>query len=135
MLLDTSALVALVAGERESPQLFDLLADAALVRVGAPSLVEAALVLDGRSAHRTRDASSRLALVMARFEIEILPFEARTWPVAWAAFLRYGKGRHPAALNFGDCLVYGLARLSGEPLLCLGNDFAQTDLELVPLPG
>lgn len=135
MLIDTSALVAVVMGERESRQVFDILADAALVKVGAPSLVEAALVLDGRNAHRTRDASSRLGLVMTRFEIEILSFEARTWPVAWAAFLRYGKGRHPAALNFGDCLVYGLAKLSGEPLLCLGGDFAQTDLELVPLAG
>jgi ribonuclease VapC len=47
------------------------------------------------------------------------------------AFLRFGKGRHPAALNFGDCITYATARLAGEPLLCLGEDFAKTDLELV----
>ena len=135
MLLDTSALVSLVTGERESAVLFSILADAASIKIGAHSLVESAMVIDGRNAGRTPGASSRLALVMARFEIEPVPFEAQHWPVAWAAFLRYGKGRHPAALNFGDCLTYGLAKLSALPLLCIGGDFAQTDLELVPLPG
>ena len=51
----------------------------------------------------------------------------------WAAFLRYGKGRHPTGLNYGDCLTYAVARLSGLPLLCVGDDFAQTDLTLAPL--
>jgi ribonuclease VapC len=134
MIVDTSALVSLVRAERGSEALFDLLADAPIIKVAAPSLVEAAMVLDGRSTGRSREASSGLALIMARFEIETLPFESRHWPVAWAAFLRYGKGRHPAALNFGDCLTYGIARLSGLPLLCVGDDFRQTDLELVPLP-
>jgi len=134
MIVDTSALVSLVIAERGSEALFDLLADAPVIKVGAPSLVEAAMVLDGRSRRWPQEASSRLALIMARFEIETLAFEPRHWPVAWAAFLRYGKGRHPAALNFGDCLTYGIARLSGLPLLCVGEDFAQTDLELVPLP-
>ncbi len=133
MILDTSALVSLVMAEQGSQALLGLLADAPLIKVGAPSLVEAAMVLDGRNARWSREASSRLALIMARFEIETLPFEPHHWPVAWAAFLRYGKGRHPAALNFGDCLTYGIAKLSGLPLLCVGGDFAQTDLELVPL--
>ena len=92
------------------------------------------MVLDGRSADWVRGASSGLALLMARFEIQTLPFESRHWPVAWAAFLRYGKGRHPAGLNFGDCLSYGIAKLSGLLLLCVGDDFRQTDLDLVPLP-
>ncbi len=55
--------------------------------------------------------------------------------MAAQAIGKYGKGRHPAGLNFGDCLTYATARLAGEPLLCLGGDFAQTDLDLVPLPG
>ena len=134
MLLDTSALVSLVTAEAGSEVLFDILADASVVRVGTPCLVEAAMVLDGRSADWVRGASSGLALLMARFEIQTLPFESRHWPVAWAAFLRYGKGRHPAGLNFGDCLSYGIAKLSGLPLLCVGDDFRQTDLDLVPLP-
>jgi ribonuclease VapC len=134
MIVDTSALVSLVAAERGSAALFDLLADAPIIKVGAPSLVEAAMVLDGRGTRWPQGSSSRLALILARFEIETLPFETRHWPVARAAFLRYGKGRHPAALNFGDCLIYGIARLSGLPLLCVGDDFRQTDLELVPLP-
>lgn len=54
-------------------------------------------------------------------------------PVAWAAFLRYGKGRQPAGLDFGDCLTYAVAKLSAPPLLCVGDDFAQTDLELATL--
>ena len=70
---------------------------------------------------------------MARFEVAVLAFGQDHWPVAWAAFLRYGKGRHRAGLNFGDCLTYAVAKLSGLPLLCIGGDFAQSDLALVPL--
>lgn len=70
---------------------------------------------------------------LARYRIDTLPFDDRHWPVAHDAFVRFGKGRHPAALNLGDCFTYAIARVAGEPLLCLGDDFAQTDLELVPL--
>ncbi len=135
MILDTSALVAVITVEETAPALFDVLADSPGISVGAPSLVETAMVLEGRLAGSTPDASSRLALFMARFDVEVLPFVAQHWPVAWAAFLRYGKGRHPAGLNFGDCLTYATAKLAGQPLLCLGEDFARTDLELVPLPS
>ena len=135
MILDTSAIVAVITLEQTAPALFDVLADAPAISVGAPSLVEAGMVLEGRLAGSSPDASSRLALLMARFDIEVLPFVAQHWPVAWAAFLRYGKGRHPAGLNFGDCLTYATAKLAAQPLLCLGDDFAQTDLELVTLPS
>lgn len=135
MILDTSALVAVIMAEDPAPALFDALADASVISVGTPSLVETAMVLDGRFAGSSREASARLALLMARFDIEVLPFAAQHWPVAWAAFLRYGKGRHPAGLNFGDCLTYATAKLAGRPLLCVGDDFARTDLELVPLPS
>ena len=135
MILDTSALVAVIMAEDPAPALFEVLAEAPAISVGAPTLVETAMVLDGRLAGSSPDASSRLAVLMARFDIEVLPFVAQHWPVAWAAFLRYGKGRHPAGLNFGDCLTYATARLAGRPLLCLGDDFAQTDLELVTLPS
>jgi ribonuclease VapC len=61
----------------------------------------------------------------------VVPFGEDHWGAAVDAFLCYGKGRHPAGLNVGDCLTYAVARLAGEPLLCLGDDFARTDLELV----
>ena len=133
MVLDSSALVALVMAERPARALFEILAAAPAAAVGAPSLVETAMVLDGRLAGASRTSSSGLVALMNRFEIDVLPFGSDHWPVAWAAFLRYGKGRHAAGLNFGDCLTYAVAKLSARPLLCVGDDFAQTDLELVTL--
>ncbi len=70
---------------------------------------------------------------MVRFDVRVIEFGDRHWKVALQAFARFGKGRHPAGLNLGDCLTYAVARLSGQPLLCVGDDFAQTDLALVPL--
>jgi ribonuclease VapC len=135
MIVDRSALVSLVAADAGFATLFDLLADAPIIKLGAPSLAEDAMVLDGRDARWPQGSSSRLALIIARFETGTVSFEPRHSPVAWAAFLRYGKGRHPAARDFGDCLTYGIARLSGLLLLCVGDDFRQTDLELVQLPA
>ncbi len=65
-------------------------------------------------------------------EVEVIPFTAEHYEVAVDAFERFGKGRHPAALNFGDCLTYAVARLSGLPLLYTGDDFARTDLTATP---
>ncbi len=65
--------------------------------------------------------------------VEVLSFTEAHWRIAQSAFVRYGKGRHPAALNFGDCLTYAIAHVAGEPLLCVGDDFPQTDLPLVEL--
>jgi len=131
--LDTSALVALVMAERPARAVFEALVQAPTHAVGAPTLVETAMVLAGRRPAASSGATSDLVLVMSRFEVAVLPFTQDHWLTAWAAFLRYGKGRHPAGLNFGDCLTYAVARLSGLPLLCIGDDFAQTDLALVPL--
>jgi ribonuclease VapC len=133
VLLDSSALVALVMAERPASAVFQALAAASTRAIGAPTLVEAAMVLTGRRAAGPPSAASDLSLVMVRFEVAVVPFGQDHWLAAWAAFLRYGKGRHPAGLNFGDCLTYAVATLSGLPLLCVGDDFAQTDLELVPL--
>jgi len=126
-------MVALVMAERPARAVFDALVQAPTRAVGAPTLVETAMVLAGRRAAASLGARSDLALVMSRFEVAVLPFTQDHWLTAWAAFLRYGKGRHPAGLNFGDCLTYAVARLSGLSLLCIGDDFAQTDLALVPL--
>ena len=91
------------------------------------------MVLAGRRAAASRGATSELVMVLTRFEVTVIPFGQDHWLMAWAAFLRYGKGHHPAGLNFGDCLTYAVAKLSGLPLLCVGDDFAQTDLVLAPL--
>jgi ribonuclease VapC len=133
VILDSSALVAVLIGEPEAGSVFRVIAQASAVSVSAPSLVQVCMVLDGRRSMGAPDASSELALLMTRLNIRAVTFDSNHWPVAWAGFLRYGKGRHPAGLNFGDCLTYAVAKLAGEPLLCVGDDFAQTDLDLVPL--
>lgn len=133
MLLDTSALVALLMAERPARAVFEALTQAPTRAVGAPTLVETAMVLAGRRLAASSGATSDLVLVMSRFEVNVLPFTQVHWLTAWSAFLRYGKGRHPAGLNFGDCLTYAVAKISGLPLLCIGDDFAQTDISLVPL--
>jgi ribonuclease VapC len=73
--------------------------------------------------------------LLARFVQEagltVLPLTDEHWPVAVDAFVRFGKGRHPAALNFGDCLTYAVSRVAGQPLLYVGQDFAKTDLEVI----
>lgn len=82
------------------------------------------------------DMAGRLLLAefLQKWDIHILSFNDAHWRAAQTAFVRFGKGQgDPAQLNFGDCLTYAVAWVEGEPLLCVGNDFAQTDLELVPL--
>jgi ribonuclease VapC len=88
------------------------------------------LVLSVRLA---RDARPKLARLLQEYEIAIVPFAAAHWDEATEAFLRFGKSRHPAGLNYGDCMSYAVAKLAGQPLLCLGQDFVRTDLSLVPL--
>jgi ribonuclease VapC len=67
--------------------------------------------------------------------LEVIGFSDEYWPLAVEAYRRFGRERHPAGLNFGDCLTYAVARLAGRPLLCLGNDFAKIDLELGSPPA
>ena len=71
-----------------------------------------------------------LARFLQEAEIEVVAFGAEHWTVAADAYLAYGKGRHRAGLNVGDCMTYAVAKLAGEPLLCLGDDFPATDLEV-----
>ena len=127
MILDTSALVAIALRERGYERLEEAVAAAERSAVGTPTLVEAGVVLQGRVSALARTVLERL---LADMEIETLGFTDRHWPVAIRAYARFGKGHHPAALNLGDCFTYATASLAGEPLLCVGDDFAQTDLEL-----
>jgi ribonuclease VapC len=130
MIADSSALVAVIGREPSWEQLVHQLAIAEATRIGAPTLLETSMVVSARFGPRGRTALARL---LQDSEAEILPFGPRHAAVAHDAFLKFGKGRHPAALNFGDCCCYATAALAKEPLLYIGEDFALTDLDVVDL--
>lgn len=130
MIADASALVAIVLREPGHELLRDRLADGPPPGIGAPTLLETRIVLVGRAGDR---GSLLLARLIEVSGLQTIPFTDQHADAAFDAFWRYGRGRHPAALNLGDCLTYATARLAAEPLLCVGDDFAQTDLELVAL--
>ena len=96
-----------------------------MVAAGAPTLLEAALVLSSRM---RRNAGVLLNEFLREADVEIISFTRDHYEVAVDAFERYGKGRHSAALNFGDCMTYAVARISGMPLLFTGRDFSKTDI-------
>lgn len=125
MILDASAIVAILLNEPDWARLLERLSVAPVVGVGGPTLVEAAMILSSRLG---RDARPLLNEFLREAEAEVIPFTRAHYDVAIDAFYRYGKGRHPAALNFGDCLAYSVARVSGMPLLYTGNDFTRTDM-------
>ncbi|MFW6097052.1 MAG: type II toxin-antitoxin system VapC family toxin [Chloroflexota bacterium] len=127
MIVDSSAIVALILQEPDHEALASTIARAPEKGVGAPTLVECGIVLSSRLGY---DARGLLARFIRAAEISIVPFTEAHFDVAIGAWLRFGKGRHPAALNFGDCLSYAVARVAEMPLLCVGDDFPQTDLRL-----
>ncbi len=127
MILDTSAIVAIALKEPGFEELLGKLVKARNAGVGVPTLTETAIVL---SARLNQDARGVLSRFLVEGSIATVPFGDAHFAAAVDAWLRYGKGRHTASLNFGDCLSYATAALAGEPLLCVGNDFAQTDLAL-----
>ena len=126
MIVDTSALVAITFAEPGYQELVAKLATATSAGIGTPTLAETGVVLAARLGHDSRDLVIRL---LDEFSIEEIPFGDRHWREAVDAYLRFGKGRHKARLNFGDCLTYAVARLANEPLLFVGDDFPETDLE------
>jgi ribonuclease VapC len=128
LILDSSAIVAVLLKEPDHEWLLSCLAENPEPGVGAPTMVEAGIVLAARIGERGQTLLGRFA---QGYELAILPCEAQHWTIAVQAFLRFGEGRHPAGLNFGDCFTYATARVTGEPLLCIGEDFAKTDLPLV----
>lgn len=127
MIVDTSALVAITFREPGHPALITKLAKAQSAGIGTPTLAETGLVLAARLGRDPRDLVVRL---LGEFGVEEVPFGGEHWKEAVDAYQRFGRGRHEAQLNFGDCLTYAIARLAGEPLLCTGNDFTKTDLEV-----
>jgi ribonuclease VapC len=127
VILDSSVVIAILLKQPGYERLRDRLAAAEWAGIGTPTVVESSLVLCARLG---RVGKTLLARFLEEAEIEVVGFTADHWTVAADAFIRYGKGRHQAALNFGDCMTYAVAKLAGEPLLCLGDDFPATDLEL-----
>ena len=127
MILDTSAVVAVVFREPGFEALVEKVAAAEHTAVGAPTAAETGIVL---SARLRRDARGLLSRLLAEWGAEVVPFGDDHWKEAIDAYQRYGRGRHRAALNLGDCLSYAVAKLAGQPLLCVGDDFAKTDIEM-----
>lgn len=125
MTLDSSAILAILLKEEEASQLIDALTQAPVITVGAATLVETSMVLASRLGF---DSLGLIDQFLAVFGVVISDFSSQDWRTAVDAFRRFGKGRHAAKLNFGDCLSYAVAKRSGGPLLYTGNDFAQTDL-------
>jgi ribonuclease VapC len=126
MIVDTSALVAIVVREPGHEMLLETLTDpSANAAIGMPTVAELGLVL---SARLRTDARLLVAGLLDQLDIATVPFVDEHWRAAVDAYLRYGRGRHRAALNFGDCLTYAVASLAGEPLLFVGDDFTHTDL-------
>ncbi len=127
MIVDTSALVAMLLREEGWEALRSAVVDEEVVGIGAPSLLETVLVISGRAG---RDRSEDVERFVRDLGIVVISFEEDHARAAAEAFARFGKGRHRAALNFGDCMSYAVAKLAGQPLLCTGSDFAKTDLKL-----
>lgn len=124
MIIHSSALVAIVLQEPDAHDLLRRMRDAPSLSIGAATLLEAGIVL---SARLNNDARGLLARLLQESGIVVLDVTEAHFGVAMDAWLRYGKG---AALNFGDCLSYAIAVVAAEPLLCVGDDFPQTDLLL-----
>ena len=127
MVIDTSALVAILLGEPESESLVQALAAADRRLVGAPTLVEAAAVMQAR---KGPGGEMALDALMERAGLEVVPMTLPAARLARLAYARYGKGvGDPAVLNYGDCLAYGVAKAEREPLLFKGDDLSRTDVE------
>jgi len=125
MTLDSSALIAVLFAEHGYLDLVDRILEADHVRVGAPTLVETSLVFAGR---RRGKASGEVEGLVKELGITVVPFGEAEWRVAVDAFLKFGRGRQKAALNFGDCCAYASASAAGDTLLFVGDDFRRTDI-------
>src|SRR5258708_35577028 len=125
MVVDSSALISILLEERGHEALLEKAGRAEAMFVGAPTALETAMVLSSRF---QQDARPILTGFLRRMNAEVIDFTEDHYEAALSAFLRYGKGRHPAALNFGDFMSYALASMSGLPLLYADTDFSRTDI-------
>jgi ribonuclease VapC len=130
MVIDTSALVAIFLAEPERKPFLDLILATGTRLISAANLLETGIVLEAR---RGEAAGREFDLFVVRANLEIVSVDGEQVEIARSAWRNYGKGRHPAGLNFGDCFAYALAKFSGERLLAKGGEFAKTDIEVFPL--
>ena len=129
MVIDTSAIVAILRGDPEAEAYEQILLKAPVIRMSAATLVELRIVVHGL---RNQDADAALIRLLETAELVVEPLTETQASIASEAHRRFGRSSgHPARLNMGDCFSYALARDLDEPLLFKGNDFAQTDIELV----
>lgn len=129
MVIDTSALTAILFDEDEAPAFEQAIASDPVRLISAATWLEAVFVAEGRFGE---PGGRELDLLIHKARIEVVPFSYEHGEAARSAFRRFGKGRHRAGLNLGDCFAYALSKVSGEALLFKGNDFAHTDV--VPVP-
>ena len=125
MVLDSSAIVAVLLKEPGHDRMLETIERAELIVVGAPTMLEATMVLTARLG---QDARPLLSAFLRRRNAEVIAFNEEHLDAATTAFLRFGRGRHPAGLNFGDCMSYAVASVANLPLLFIGDDFSRTDI-------
>lgn len=128
MVIDTSAVLAILQREPESERFAASIEADPIRLISAVSMLEAGMIAEVR---KGETGALELDNVILRGQFQTVPFDAEQANIARLAFRRFGKGRHPAGLNFGDCAVYALASTRGEPLLFKGEDFARTDIAKV----
>jgi len=126
MIVDTSAIIAILFQEPGFEELINKLGRSRTLGIGMPTLAETCIVLTNRIGEQ---AAGMLEGFLREIDGIEIPFGEDHWREACTAYQRYGRGKHPARLNFGDCLSYSVAKLAGQPLLFVGNDFSRTDIE------
>lgn len=124
MILDTSVIVCIFLQEPGYEEYVRILSTEGELGMGTPTLVETGIVLTAKLGPET---TNMLVRFMREFRITEIPFSEEHWPEAVSAYAKFGKDRHPAKLNFGDCLSYATAKLAAQHLLYTGDDFAKTD--------
>lgn len=128
MVIDPSVILAIIFAEPEGDILLNLIDQSESTLLSAPGYVETSIVLGTRYGEK---AVENLDPLLNELHIQVIPFSLEQAKLATEAFLKFGKGRHPAKLNMGDCFSYALAKAISQPLLFKGNDFVQTDIDQV----
>lgn len=128
MVVDSSALLAIFLFEPERDRFMDVILQAETGSISAATVLETGIALESR---RGETAGREFDVFLTQANLEVIPVDGEQVEIARMAWRKYGKGRHPAALNFGDCFAYALAKVLDEPLLAKGTDFARTDIHCV----
>ncbi len=125
VIVDSSAIVAIFGLEQDHEALIDKALAAARVFVAGPTVLESAMVISSRL---DTDGFEETFRILGELRADVIPFDIELAEIAAQAFVKFGKGRHPASLNFGDCMVYALAKKENLPILCTGDEFSRTHI-------